>query len=92
MLDTGFFTPPSFSIIFGCTFINPIQFSGLSICICLKYFDFFFHKNEMKINKQNQTLKSRITPNRITHLNILEYYNFRKEPLFQKQNFRYFII
>ncbi len=46
----------------------------------------------MKINKQNQTLKSRITPNRITHLNILEYYNFRKEPLFQKQNFRHFII
>ncbi|EMI71833.1 hypothetical protein LEP1GSC072_3279 [Leptospira noguchii str. Bonito] len=60
MLDTVFFTPPGFSIIFGCRFINPIQFSGLSICICLKYFDFFFHKNEMKINKRNQISKLQI--------------------------------
>ncbi|EQA69814.1 hypothetical protein LEP1GSC059_1803 [Leptospira noguchii serovar Panama str. CZ214] len=54
---------------------NPIQFSGLSTCICLKYFDFFFHKNEMKINSGGleKTKSSLETPNRITHLNILEY-------------------
>ncbi|EKO13990.1 hypothetical protein LEP1GSC081_0305 [Leptospira kirschneri str. H1] len=59
MLDTGFFTPPGFSIIFGVVDLcNSIQFSESSTCICLKYFNFFFLKNGMKINSSKKTKSS----------------------------------